>query len=155
MATESFTIFIDGLCPLCKREAALLTRLDRRRGRLTVVDIADPAFDPGTLGVGMEQFMGTIHGRTADGRIVTGMEVFRRAYSAVGWGAVLSPTGWPALRPVFDALYRWFARHRLRLTGRGGAACAGGTCRMPAPAGAAREPVQTDHANAATCSATS
>lgn len=136
MSTLLFTIFIDGECPLCRREADLLRRLDQGRGRLVIDDLAAPGFDAGALGVTHEALMATIHGRTADGRVVTGMEVFRRAYAAVGWGWLLAPTGWPVLRPVFDALYRWFARNRLRFTRRADA-CASGRCGLRAQSPAA------------------
>jgi predicted DCC family thiol-disulfide oxidoreductase YuxK len=53
-----------------------------------------------------------------DGTVIEGMEVFRRAYAAVGLGWVLAPSRWPILGRGFDAAYRWFARNRLRLTGR-------------------------------------
>jgi predicted DCC family thiol-disulfide oxidoreductase YuxK len=129
MARPEFTILIDGDCPLCRREADLMRRLDRGRGRLALVDIAAPGFDPAAYGTTMDAVMGTIHGVVGSGDrpggLVTGMEVFRRAYRAVGWGWVLAPTGWPLLRPVFDRVYRWFARNRLRLTGRP-AACTPG-----------------------------
>jgi predicted DCC family thiol-disulfide oxidoreductase YuxK len=36
------TVFHDGACPLCRREIALMRRLDRR-GRIEFVDVADPA----------------------------------------------------------------------------------------------------------------
>lgn len=114
----AFTVLIDGACPLCRREAALLRRLDRRRGRLRLVDIARPDFRPASYGRTMEALMGEIHGVTAEGSIVTGVEVFRRAYAAVGLGWLLAPTRWPVARPLSDRLYRWFARNRLRLTGR-------------------------------------
>lgn len=130
MTAEAFTIFIDGDCPLCRHEARLLSRLDRGRARLTLIDIAAPGFDPAAHGRTMAELMGTIHGRRPDGSLVTGMEVFRRAYAAVGWGWVLAPTGWPVLRPVFDRLYAWFAKRRLKLTGRGGEACDNGRCRI-------------------------
>lgn len=113
-----FTVYIDGDCPLCAREADLWRRLDRGRGRLALVDIAAPEFDPTPLGKTTADLMAEIHGRDAAGQIVTGMAVFRQAYAAVGWGWLLAPTGWPILRPMFDWGYRWFARHRLRLTGR-------------------------------------
>jgi predicted DCC family thiol-disulfide oxidoreductase YuxK len=126
-----FRVLIDGGCPLCRREAALLRRLDRSRGRLQLVDITAPDFDPSQTGRSMDDLMGAIHAITADGAIVTGMEVFRRAYAAVGLGWLLAPTAWPGLRPLFDRAYRWFARNRLRLTGRRGDACADGRCRRP------------------------
>jgi len=53
-----------------------------------------------------------------DGSLVKGMEVFRRAYDAVGLGWLLAPTNWPVLRSISDAGYAWFARIRLHLTGR-------------------------------------
>ncbi len=111
-------MLIDGDCPLCRREAALLRRLDRGRGRLVLVDITGPAFQPAVYGRTMAELMGEIHGVRADGTLATGMEVFRRAYSGVGYGWLLAPTGWPGFRRLFDACYHWFARNRLRLTGR-------------------------------------
>lgn len=120
-----FTILIDGACPLCRAEGAMLRRMDRGRERLRLIDIADPGFDASELGRTLDEVMGRIHGVTRDGRVVEGMDVFRRAYRAVGFGWLLAPTGWPLLRPAFDALYRWFARNRLLLTGR---ACEDGTC---------------------------
>lgn len=126
-----FRVLIDGHCPLCRREAALLQRLDRGRGRLAMEDIAEPGYEPSHVGRTLDELMGTIHGVLPDGTIVTGMEVFRRAYAAVGLGWLLAPTGWPGLRPLFDRLYRWFARNRLRLTGRGSVACESDRCRAP------------------------
>lgn len=122
-------IFIDGDCPLCRHEARLLARLDAGRGRLELVDLNDPAFDPAPLGLTHAQLMGRIHALLPDGNLTTGMEVFRRAYAAVGWGWLWAPTGWPLLRPAFDALYRWFARNRYRLTGRS-EPCPDGHCRV-------------------------
>jgi len=126
MDGPAFTILIDGDCPLCRREAAVLRRMDRGRGRLRIVDIASPSFDPDRYGLSMDMAMARIHGVTNDGRLVEGMEVFRRAYGAVGWGWLLAPTGWPILRQLSDRLYAWFARNRLRFTGRGN--CETGRC---------------------------
>ncbi|MEM9167747.1 MAG: DUF393 domain-containing protein [Planctomycetota bacterium] len=123
-ATGPFTILIDGDCPLCKKEAAMLSRLDRGRGGLELVDIAADGFEPSEYGRTMDDLMGSIHGRTSDGTIVTGVEVFRRAYAAVGLGWLLGWTRWPIARPIADAVYRFFAKHRLRLTGR----CDDGRC---------------------------
>lgn len=125
MPDSPFRILIDGGCPLCKREGDLLMRLDKGRGGLALEDIAAPGFDPSRYGMTMDDVMARIHGVLPDGRVITGMEVFRRAYSAVGWGWLLKPTAWPILRPIADRFYEWFARNRLRLTGRG---CAGDRC---------------------------
>lgn len=128
MEPPLFEIFVDGGCGLCSREARLMARLDRGRGRLRITDIAAPGFDPAPLGVTYDQAMRSILGRTADGRIVHGVEVFRRAYAAVGIGWVLAPTAWPVLRAVSDRAYTWFARWRYERRMRQG-------CPMPAPRG--------------------
>jgi len=127
MSQAEIRVLYDGDCPLCAREIAMLERLDAGRGRIGSVDIAAPGFDASAYGRSLEALMGRIHGVLSDGSVVEGVEVFRRAYAAVGWGWLLAWTGWPGLRPLSDAGYRWFARNRLRLTGRGGA-CRDGRC---------------------------
>ena len=119
MPDWQFKILIDEDCPLCQREANLLRRMDRGRGRLAMENIADPNFDPQRYGTTLDAVMGSIHGVMPDGSLISGMEVFRQAYAAVGWGWLLAPTAWPGLRSIADVGYRWFARNRLRLTGRG------------------------------------
>lgn len=111
-------VLYDGACPLCSREVAGLRRLDRGRGRVRFADIASPDFDASRHGRTHAELMARIHGVLPDGSVVEGLEVFRRAYAAVGLGWLLAPTRWPILRPLAEAAYRWFARNRLRLTGR-------------------------------------
>src|SRR6185295_6134206 len=76
-------VFFDGECPLCKREVAWLRHLDRRQ-RIRFVDIAASGFDADALGVSWQTLMDRIHGRLPDGTLIEGVEVFRRAYAAVG-----------------------------------------------------------------------
>ncbi len=111
-------LLYDGDCPLCTREVAALRRLDRGRGRIRFTNLAAAGFDAGPYGVDPSTLMARIHARLPDGRIIEGVEVFRRAYAAVGLGWLLAPTAWPGLRRLADAGYGWFARNRLRLTGR-------------------------------------
>jgi predicted DCC family thiol-disulfide oxidoreductase YuxK len=117
----------DGECPLCSREVGFLERLDRDRGHIQFEDIASPSFDPSPYGLDAQQVMARIHGVLPDGTVVEGIEVFRRAYAAVGLGFLLAPTRWPGLRSLSDGAYRIFARNRLRWTGRE-AACGEGRC---------------------------
>jgi len=117
-AAWEFRVLYDGECPLCAREIGMLRRLDGGRGRLDLEDIAAPGFDPARYGATLHDLMARIHGVLPDGTLVEGVEVFRRAYAAVGLGWLVAPTRWPLLRPLADAAYRWFARNRLRLTGR-------------------------------------
>jgi len=125
------TVLYDGDCPLCTREIEMLRRRDPEGRAARFEDIAAPGFDPARYGKTRAELMARIHGVLPDGRLVEGVEVFRRVYAAVGLGWLVRPTGWPLLRPAFDAAYRWFARNRLRLTGRSDA-CTPEAC-TPAP----------------------
>jgi predicted DCC family thiol-disulfide oxidoreductase YuxK len=121
-------VLIDGECPLCRREGEFLRRRDAGRGRLLLEDITSDGFDPRRYGLTPAEVMGQIHAVTWDGRILTGMDVFRAAYDAVGLGWLLAPTRWPGLRSVADSAYRFFARNRLRITGRS-SGCTAHRCR--------------------------
>lgn len=122
------TILYDGDCPLCVREARVMRRLDKGRGRLGLENIAAPEFEPERYGLTFEQAMGAMHGVLPDGSLVKGLEAFQRAYAAVGRGWVMSWTALPIIKPIADAAYRWFARNRHRLTGRA-EACDTDRCR--------------------------
>lgn len=116
-------VFFDGACPICAREARALGRLDRR-GRIKWTDIAAPDFDARAVGVSQDALMDRIHARLPDGTLVDGFEVFRILYAAVGFGPLVALTRMPGVSRLLDAAYRWFARNRMRLTGR----CEGGAC---------------------------
>lgn len=88
--------------------------LDRGHGRLRLTDIGSPEFLSGDHGIAFDEAMRSIHGRTHDGRIVRGVEVFREAYAAVGLGWIWRPTRLPVIRRVIDAAYAGFARRRYR-----------------------------------------
>ena len=121
-------VFFDGDCPLCIREVNLLRRLDRR-GRVQFTDIAAPDFVAAVTPEEHADFMARIRGRLPDGTMIEGVEVFRRLYAAVGFGALVALTRLPGVSQMLDLGYRVFARNRLRLTGR----CApDGACAVPA-----------------------
>ena len=126
---EPYRILIDGECPICRHEARIIEKLDNGRGLIETVDISDDNFDPARFGTDYPTLMGRIHGVTPGGEMKTGMQVFRDVYARLGWGWLWAPTGWPVLRPIFDAFYRWFARNRYRLTFRKNP-CPEGTCRV-------------------------
>jgi predicted DCC family thiol-disulfide oxidoreductase YuxK len=81
-------------------------------------DISSGEFDPARYGLTGEQALRQIHGVLPSGQVISGMEVFRQAYGAVGWGWLVRPTAWPIFRPLFDRAYSWFARNRLRIARR-------------------------------------
>jgi len=125
MTCESIEVFFDGHCPLCRREMDWIRRLDRRN-RIRFTDIAAPGFDAGATGETWATFMDRIHARLPDGRMIEGVEVFRRSYVALGFGPLVALTRLPGIRQLLDLAYRWFARNRLRLTGR----CKDKTCKI-------------------------
>jgi predicted DCC family thiol-disulfide oxidoreductase YuxK len=105
------TLLYDATCPVCSLEMDHL-RERNHAGALRFVDIAAPGFDPATYGVTLAALNAEIHGVRPDGSLIRGVPVLRLAYTAAGLGWVVRPTGWAPLRPVFDVLYRLFARHR-------------------------------------------
>ena len=84
-------VLYDGDCPLCSREIRFLERRDRGRGRIDFEDITGPDFDAFRYGLQPQQVMDRIHAVLPDGSVVEGVEVFRRASSAVGLGWLLAP----------------------------------------------------------------
>jgi predicted DCC family thiol-disulfide oxidoreductase YuxK len=123
-------VLYDGDCPLCTREISFLSRRDRGAGLIQFEDIASGIFDPAKYGLDHQVVMARIHGVLPDGTVVEGIEVFRRAYDAVGLGWLWAPTRWPFLRPLAERAYQIFARNRLRWTGRD-EACDSGQCQAP------------------------
>lgn len=116
-------VFYDGDCPLCRREIALLRRLDRKQ-RVWFTDIADPEFRAEEWGITLPQLMDEIHLRRRDGTWVRGVEAFRLLYQAVGFGWLVPITRLPGIRQGLDAGYRVFAKNRLKWTGRCTDTCA-------------------------------
>ena len=119
-------VFFDGGCPLCVREIGLLRRWDRR-SRIRFTDIDGSLFVAADVGKSQDELMAQMHGRLSDGKWVTGVEVFRRMYSAVGLGPLVWVSRWPVISQLLGVGYRVFAKNRLWLTGR----CESGTCALP------------------------
>ncbi|MEY4548649.1 MAG: hypothetical protein RL685_4844 [Pseudomonadota bacterium] len=118
-------VFYDGECPLCLREIRMLRSRDRQ-DRIRFTDIAAAGFDASALGVTREVLMGRIHGRLPDGKLIDGVEVFRRLYAAVGFARLVGLTRLPGITQLLDVAYDAFAKNRLRLTGR----CEDGACKL-------------------------
>lgn len=116
MKIYPLTLLYDGACPVCTLE------MDNLKARnadnlLRFIDISVPGFDASPYGASIAEMNALIHARRADGTLVIGVEVFRLAYGAVGLGRWVAPTGWPLLKPLFDAAYAVFARHRYFFSG--------------------------------------
>lgn len=125
MAGHDVEVFFDGECPLCVREINMLRRLDRQ-SRIAFTDIAAPGFDSNAVGISWNALMDRIHGRLPDGTVIEGVEVFRRLYTAVGFGPVVAVTRLPGISHLLNLGYHAFAKNRLKLTGR----CVDGACEI-------------------------
>lgn len=108
-------LFYDGLCPICSSQAAFIRRRDTKNA-IRMVDISNSDFAPEKYGRSRDDFIGSIHAITGEGRMIKGMEVFRHVYRQLGMGWLVSWTAWPGLRPLADWGYRLFARYRPRLS---------------------------------------
>lgn len=62
--------------------------------------------------------MGSIHAITNDGKVITDIEVFRRLYEAVGLGWVYAITKYEPVEKVANAVYAFWAKYRMEITGR-------------------------------------
>src|SRR5262245_22126187 len=108
-------VLYDGACPACTAEIGLLRRWDRS-ARLRIVDISAPDFRVDDWGFPRSALSSELHVRRAEGGWVKGMAAIRYLYRLVGRGGLLDFTGWPQLAPLYDALYRGFARNRLLIS---------------------------------------
>jgi len=105
------TAWFDGACPLCRREIALMQRLDRD-GVIAFVDVSEPA---SACPVDRRDLLSRFHAEE-DGRLLSGAAAF-----AAMWRAIprLRPIGRMARNPrvlaVLEACYLQFLRVRPRL----------------------------------------
>lgn len=110
-ASPTVTVWFDGACPLCRREIALMRRLDRR-GRIDFVDVAA---EDTTCPLDREELLARFHA-SENGRMVDGAEAFAAMWRAI---PLLRPLGWVARFPpalwALERMYRVFLRFRPRL----------------------------------------
>ncbi|XP_010533480.1 PREDICTED: uncharacterized protein At5g50100, mitochondrial [Tarenaya hassleriana] len=109
----------DGDCPLCMREVNMLVERNKQYGTIKFVDISSDDYSPeDNQGLDYKIVMGQIHAILADGTVVTGVEAFRRLYEEVDLGWVYSITKYEPIGKIADAVYDFWAKYRLQLTGR-------------------------------------
>ena len=110
-AKYPLTLLYDGACPICRIEMDRLAERDALK-RLVFVDIAAPGFEADRWGATVDDMRRLIHAVLPDGTLVSGVEVFRLAYGAIGQGLLFAPTALPLLAPLFERAYATFARNR-------------------------------------------
>ena len=105
-------VWHDGNCPLCRREIALMRRLDWR-GAIDFVDVARAsAVD---CPINQADLLARFHA-SEDGRLLSGAAAFAAMWRAI---PLLRPLGLAARAPwllaMFERLYVVFLRFRQRL----------------------------------------
>ena len=105
---SDLTVWHDGACPLCRREIALMRRLDRR-GRITFVDARD---ETTVCPADRDALLARFHARE-DGQMVSGAAAFAAMWRAI---PVLRPLGLLARSPrvlrLLERAYRAFLKVR-------------------------------------------
>lgn len=105
------TVWYDSGCPLCRREIALMQRLDRG-GRINFVDAADPAT---TCPLDRGDVLARFHAEE-NGTMRSGAAAFAAMWRAI---PLLRPLGMlaklPGALPMLELAYLHFLRARPRL----------------------------------------
>ena len=125
-------IYYDGSCSVCAAEIERYGRMDRE-GRLILVDISAPDFDPAPLGITLDEFMYQMHVIDGNGTVYRNVDAFWAIWQAFPASTLLGLLGTLITLPVVNGVarlcYRGFARIRGYLPKRH-AACSTGSCRI-------------------------
>ena len=109
---SALTVWYDNACPLCRREVALMRRLDRRRAiRFVDVTSASDAACP----IDRADLLARFHA-SENGRLLSGAAAFAAMWRAI---PLLRPLGlaakWPPALRLLEHTYLAFLRVRPRL----------------------------------------
>jgi predicted DCC family thiol-disulfide oxidoreductase YuxK len=133
-ATPKFPlrVYYDGSCAVCATEIDRYSRRDHA-GRLILVDVSAPDFDPALLGITLDEFMYQMHVIDQGGTVYRNVEAFWAIWQAFPASTFLGLLGalitLPLINPVARLCYKGFARIRKYLPKRGNA-CSTGSCRI-------------------------
>ena len=79
------TVYFDGECPICRREIDLMKKLNRK-DHLQFIDFSNSSYQSADQDLNQCDLARVIHARWSDGTIITGVEVFREMWEAIGLG---------------------------------------------------------------------
>ena len=111
------TFLYDGACPLCLRETNFLKVKDTK-SFINFVDISENYNPANFKNISYKQAMANLHGILDGGEIIFGVDVLAYSYELVGLGWIYFPTKLPILSKFIKLLYKYWAKYRLKLTGR-------------------------------------
>lgn len=118
-------VFYDGFCPICAGIVSRIGPLFQRRG-FRFVPLQDPWVGP-ALGVSAEDLLQEMKLHRREGGTVGGLAAWKELGRAIPWlRPLITVAGWPGLRRLAEAAYRWIAANRY---------CLAGVCPSPEDAG--------------------
>ena len=115
---NKLTFLFDGGCPLCLRETRFLKKKDFSK-KINFVDINDKNYNPSLYqDISYEEAMSNLHGILENGDIIKGLDVLAYSYELIGFGWVYYPLKIEFLNPILRLFYKYWAKYRLKFTGR-------------------------------------
>tara|TARA_Y100001978_G_scaffold197279_1_gene207896 strand:+ start:1683 stop:2075 length:393 start_codon:yes stop_codon:yes gene_type:complete len=115
--THKLTFLFDGGCPLCLKETKFLKKRDKSN-LINFVDINNKYNPKNFKNISYKQAMSNLHGITSTGEIILGVEVLAYSYELIGLGWIYYPTKLPLFSSFIKLIYKYWAKFRLKLTGR-------------------------------------
>ena len=117
MYLKKLTFLYDGLCPLCTREVYFLKKRDKSQ-KINFVNINDNYDSFKHKNISFSEAMANLHGILNNGQIIKGLDVLAYAYELVGLGWIYYPIKIPIISQTLKVIYRYWAKNRLKFTGR-------------------------------------
>ena len=115
---DKFIFLYDGGCPLCLRETRFLKKRDVLN-KIKFVDINNDNYNSLFYkNISYAEAMSNLHGILENGEIIKGLDVLAYSYKLIGLGWVYYPLKIEFLAPVLRLFYRYWAKYRLKITGR-------------------------------------
>ena len=115
---NKFIFLFDGGCPLCLRETRFLKKKDVSN-KINFIDINNDCYNPLLYqDISYAEAMSNLHGILENGDIIKGLDVLAYSYKLIGLGWVYYPLKIEFLAPFLRLLYEYWAKYRLKITGR-------------------------------------
>ena len=116
--SNKIDLLYDSECPICRLEVDFLRKRDLDN-KISFTDISSTSYIPKEHGnVQFAEGMQKLRAVLPNGQVITGVDVFRQTYEAIGLGWILWLTKLPVIGQIADFVYDIWAENRLRITGR-------------------------------------
>ena len=124
------TLYYDGGCSLCMMEMQQLIDLNTDN-KLLLVDLHSDGFAELYPHINIDKAMDILHGESADGEVLLGLDVTCAAWPLVNKHRWMKILRWPIIRHIADKVYLLFAKYRQPISNFlfPNAACQ--TCKLP------------------------